>query len=154
VLAFFIIVIIIIWCHSFTKLTGVGGKSVAGLLLQILLCSVYFYLLFYSSYIICRQLWTIQQMNSSATSSIAPEEARTTVILGCKLGYVELVVSLDMNVMLCIDMTWWTILCMNMMWWTMLCMDGMKYCVWMWWSILDVFLGFKSAGYSYFCNFF
>jgi hypothetical protein len=25
----------------------------------------------------------------SITSSIAPEEARTTAILGCKLGYVE-----------------------------------------------------------------
>jgi hypothetical protein len=39
-----------------------------------------------------------QQMNSSTTSLIAREEARTMAILGCKLGYVELDVDVSIYV--------------------------------------------------------
>jgi hypothetical protein len=35
-------------------------------------------------YILRKQLWTTRQMTSSTTSPIAPEEARTTTILGSK----------------------------------------------------------------------
>jgi hypothetical protein len=96
VLTFLIISIVVIWCRSFTKLTSAGGKFTADLLLNILLYFVFFYLLFYSSYILHRRLWMTRQMNSSTTSSITPEEARTTVILGCKCQCVN-VLDLDLK---------------------------------------------------------
>jgi hypothetical protein len=43
-----------------------------------------------------------RQTNSSTTSSIALEEARTTVILGYKLEYVELDVDVSIYV-ICVD---------------------------------------------------
>jgi hypothetical protein len=46
-------------------------------------------ILFYSSYNLRRRLQMTKQANSSTTSSIAPEEAQTAAILGCKLGYVD-----------------------------------------------------------------
>jgi hypothetical protein len=102
VLTFLIIGTTVIWCHSFTKLTGVGGKSTAGLFLNVLLCFVSFYLLFYSSYIIRRRLQTTRQTNSSTITSIAPEVARTTTIFGSKLGYVKLDVDVSIYV-ICVD---------------------------------------------------
>jgi hypothetical protein len=83
-LTFIIIGFPVIWCHSFTKLTGVEGKCIVGSLLNFLLCFVSFYLLFYSSYILRMWLRTIRQMTSSTTSSIASKETRTTTILGSK----------------------------------------------------------------------
>jgi hypothetical protein len=50
--------------------------------LNFLLCFIPFYLLFYISYILRMRLQMIQQMTLSTTSSIAPEDARPTVILG------------------------------------------------------------------------
>jgi hypothetical protein len=102
VLTFLIIGITIIWCHSFTKLAGARGKSTIGLLLNTLVYFIFFYLLFYSSYILCRRLRMTRQTNSSTTSSIALEEARTTVILGYKLEYVELDVDVSIYV-ICVD---------------------------------------------------
>jgi hypothetical protein len=84
VLTFLIIGIAVIWCHSFTKPTSAGGKYTAGSLLNFLLCLVSFYLLFYSSYILHKQLRMTWQMTSSTTSLTAPEEAWTAEILGSK----------------------------------------------------------------------
>jgi hypothetical protein len=84
VITFLIIGITVIWCHSFTKLADVGGKSTTVSLLNFLLCFISFYLLFYLSYILRRWLLLTQQMTSSTTSSIALEEARTAAILGSK----------------------------------------------------------------------
>jgi hypothetical protein len=53
-LTFLIIGTVVVWCHSFTKLIDIGGKFTADSLLNILLYIVYFYLLFYSSYILRR----------------------------------------------------------------------------------------------------
>jgi uncharacterized membrane protein len=75
VLTFLIIGIVVVWCHSFTKLIGAGGKSIAGLLSNILLYFVSFYLLFYSLYILHMRLRTTRQMTSSIISLIALEEA-------------------------------------------------------------------------------
>jgi hypothetical protein len=102
VLTFLIISTAVIWCHSFTKLTSVGGKFTAGSFLNVLLCFVSFYLLFYSSYIIRRRLQTTRQTNSSTINSIALEVARTTTIFGSKLGYVELDVDVSIYV-ICAD---------------------------------------------------
>jgi hypothetical protein len=95
-LTFLIIGIAVIWCHSFTKLTSAGGKSTASSLLNILLCFISFYLLFYSSYILHSRLRMIRQTNSSTTSSITPEKAQTTAILGCKHRCVN-VLDLDLK---------------------------------------------------------
>jgi hypothetical protein len=43
-----------------------------------------------------------RQTNSSTTSSIAPEEARTTMILGSKLGHVQLDVDVSIYA-ICVD---------------------------------------------------
>jgi small-conductance mechanosensitive channel len=111
VVTFLILDITIIWCHFFTKLTGVGGKCTAGSLLTFLLYFVTFYLLFYSSYILRRWLQTTRQTTSSTTSLIAPEEARSAAILGttnrrclymCSLWTcMDMILSID--VMLCVD---------------------------------------------------
>jgi hypothetical protein len=53
--------------------------------LNFILCFVPFYLLFYSFYILRSRLRMTQQMTSSTSSSIAPEEARSAVILGTTL---------------------------------------------------------------------
>jgi membrane glycosyltransferase len=83
VLTFLIFGIVVNWCNSFTKLIGAGGKcTTAGSLSKLFL--LYFeplYLLIYSSYILRSQLWTTRQTTLSITSSIALEEARSTVIL-------------------------------------------------------------------------
>jgi hypothetical protein len=83
VLTLLILGIAVIWCHSFTKLTGVEGKyTAADSLSKFLLWFLPFYLLFYLSYIIRSRLRTTRRTSSSTTSSIAPKEARLTVILG------------------------------------------------------------------------
>jgi hypothetical protein len=70
-----------------------------------------FYLLFYSSYILCWRLRMTRQTTSSTTSSIASEEARSAAILGttkrrclhmCSL-WTCIDVILSMDVMLCMD---------------------------------------------------
>jgi hypothetical protein len=95
-LTFLILVITIIWCHSFTKLTSARGKC-----LNFLLYFVPFYLLFYSSYILRRRLRMTQQMTSWTTSSIAPEEARTAAILGFRRWWLHVfALDLYMDVML------------------------------------------------------
>jgi hypothetical protein len=128
-LNFLILGIVVIWCHSFTKLTSVGGKYTAGSLLNFLLYFVPFYLLFYSSYILRRWLRMTRQMTSSTTSSIAPEEARSTVILGttkhrclhmCSLWTcMDVILSMDvmlyMHVMKIVTFEWmcWILWCLN-----------------------------------------
>jgi hypothetical protein len=57
-LTFLILGIVVIWCHSFTILTGAEGKCTAGSLLNFLLYFVPFYLLFNSSYILHIRLRT------------------------------------------------------------------------------------------------
>jgi hypothetical protein len=85
-LTFLILGITVIWCHSFTKLTGVGRKcTAAGSLSKLFSLRLPFYILFYSSYILCSQLRMTRQMTSSTTSSIALEEARPMAILGTTL---------------------------------------------------------------------
>jgi hypothetical protein len=120
VLTFLVIGITVIWCHSFTKLTGAGGKSTSGLLLNILLCFVSFYLLFYSSYIFCRRLRTTQQTNSSTTSSISPEEAQTTVILDCKRRCVN---ALDLDLKQCDVVYGWIWMLISMFLWICECLN-------------------------------
>jgi hypothetical protein len=82
VLIFLILGIAIIWCHYFTKLTSAGKNAHQVHFLNFLLCFVHFHLLFYSSYILRRRLWTTRHITSSTTSSKAPEEARPAAILG------------------------------------------------------------------------
>jgi Ca2+/Na+ antiporter len=97
-LTFLIIGITVIWFHSFIKLTNAKEKCTIGLLLNILLCFVYLYLLFYSSYIPHNEAsddptnkFVNNLFNSSGGSSNDDG-------LGCKLGYVDVwiyVVELD-----------------------------------------------------------
>jgi hypothetical protein len=110
-LNFLILGIAVIWCHSFTKLTGTRGKCIACSLLNFLLYFIPFYLLFYSSYILRMWLRTTRQTTSSTTSSIAPKEAPPMVILDttkcpclhmCSL-WICMDIILSMDVMLCMD---------------------------------------------------
>jgi hypothetical protein len=86
VITFLILGIVVIWCHSFTKFISAGRNAQQQVhFLNILLWFVPSYLLFYLSYILRSRLRTTRQTSSSTTSSIAPEEARPTAILGTTL---------------------------------------------------------------------
>jgi hypothetical protein len=92
-------------------------KCTTGSLLHFLFYFEPFYLLFYSSYILCRRLRMIQKTTSSTTSSIASEEARPAVILGttkhrclhmCSLWTcIDVILSMDvMNIVMFELMCW------------------------------------------------
>jgi hypothetical protein len=131
-LTFLILCIIIIWCHSFTKLIGTEEKYIAASLLNFLLCFIYFYLLFYSSYIILRRLQTTWQMSSWTISSITPEEAWTTAILGSRHQCLHVfALDLYMDVMLCINF-------MHVM--NIVMFEWM--CIWIWMCIMWICVSF------------
>jgi hypothetical protein len=122
-LTFFMIGITIIWCHSFTKLTGTGEKSTTGSLLNTLVCFICFYLLFYLSYILRRRFWMIGQTNSLTTSLIA---------LVCRVGCgcfnvicMDVLYGYECDVVYRYDVMNYIVYGYGVI--TILCMDMMKY---------------------------
>jgi hypothetical protein len=82
-LTFLILGIAVNWCHLPSWNLLVPGENAQHVHFpKFLYCFVPFYLLFYSFYILRRWLRMTQQMTSSTSSSISPEEARPTVTLG------------------------------------------------------------------------
>jgi hypothetical protein len=161
-LNFLILGIAVIWCYSFTKLTGAEGKCTADSLLTFLFYFIYFYLLFYSYYILRRWLRTTRQTTSSITSSLAPEEARPVATLGttkrrclhiCTL-WCCMDVILSMDVLLCMDVM--NIVMFEWMCWILWCLNECVefgctvYCV----CKLCRFYNSSCAGYTIFCNLF
>jgi hypothetical protein len=145
------------------------GISSSGSLLNILLCFVSLYLLYYSSYIIHRHIWMTQQSNSYANSSIAPHEAQMMAFLTCKC-WCHLCRDMWM-LMNCIDLDMWMDeLCRfgYVDGWTVLiwicgcCVWMSIWCLWILWMFMYVCIlycpsfEFSAVGlvFSCFCNFF
>jgi hypothetical protein len=130
---FLIIGVTINWCHSFTKLIWTRGKFTTYSLLNILFCFVFFYLLFYSSYILRRWLQTTHQPNSLTTSSIAPEEAQTMANLICKRRCNLWILN---NVILCVWI--WICGCWCCVWMNYICECECECCLWILWTCMDL----------------
>jgi hypothetical protein len=132
-LTFLILDIIVNWCHSFTNLTGAGGKcTAAGSFSKLFwFCFEHLYLLFYSSYILRSRLWMTRQMTSSTTSLIALVEARLAAILGttkCQCLHVFILDLWSCLWMWCCVCMWWILWSLN---------ECVGYCD-LWMNVIDL----------------